>query len=120
MSTCYCNPDPDYTPAMRLISALTNGYPATVTTTFDHGYVTGTIVRLFIPKPCKMVQANQLSGTITVTGPTTFTIDIDTTNFDVFFKPPDVTVNPHDDTCAQVMPIGEISSITAAAGEWVG
>jgi hypothetical protein len=115
MSTCYCDPNPAFKPAMRLIAAITNGYPAEVTTTFAHGYISGNIVRLIIPIPCQMIEANQLSGTITVTGLTTFIIDIDTTNFTPFIAPVLPTPNPHDNTCALVVPIGEINDMISAA-----
>jgi hypothetical protein len=43
-------------------------------------------MRLNIPKGYGMQQANQLQGEITVTGDTTFTIDIDTTQMDPFLS----------------------------------
>lgn len=115
MSTCYCDQNPAFKPAMRLIAAITNGYPTAVTTTFAHDYVTGTVVRLVIPDPCKMIEADLLTGTITVTGLTTFMIDIDTTRFTPFLAPPLPTPNPDDNTCALVIPIGEINGILTAA-----
>lgn len=113
MSTCYADPNPSFRPAMRLIAAITNASPATITTTFDHEYLSGTIVRLHIPYVCGMQEAHSMTGSITVTGATTFTIPIDTTHFDVFAIPgmPD----PHDDTCAQVIPVAEDNSMLSAA-----
>lgn len=113
MSTCYAIPVPAFQPAMRLISAITNAYPATVTTTFPHLYISGIILRLDIPEACGMQQANKMIGTIIVTGASTFTINIDTTNFDTFSIP--ISPNPHVDTCAQCVPIGEDNSILRAA-----
>jgi len=110
MSSCYSNSSPTFQPAMWIISAITNDNPAQVTTTADHGYVSGEIVRLVIPSNFGMIQANQLYGEITVTGNTTFTIDIDTTNFDAFAAP---SPTPDAYTCAQVIPMGEISSTLA-------
>jgi hypothetical protein len=95
---------PVYQPAMRIISNITNANPAVVTTTFAHQYLTGTIVRLNFPPGYGMEQANQLTGEIVVTSPTTFSINIDTTTFDPFMTPatfPDNTQYP------QVVPIGE-------------
>ena len=74
--------NPVYQPAMRIISSVTNANPAVVTTTFNHQYKSGLIVRLNIAQGYGMQQANQLYGPIIVTGNTTFTIDIDTTLFD--------------------------------------
>lgn len=103
---------PVFKPAMRIISAITNGFPATVTTTFDHGYISGTIVRLDIPPGFGMVQANQQFGPITVTGNTTFTIPIDTTFYDAFAAP---STFPENYQQAQCVPIGENNDILTAA-----
>lgn len=105
MSTCYADPNPTFYPAMRLISDITNAFPAVVTTTFANQYQTGLIVRLDLPPAVGMQQANGLTGTITVLSDTTFSIPIDTTSFDVFEIPP--SPGPFDNTCAQVVPIGE-------------
>lgn len=113
MSTCFAYENPVFKPAMRLISAITQANPAEITTTFDHGYITGTIVRLDIPKAVGMQQADQFTGPITVTGTTTFTIPMDSTSFDPFAIPP--SPSPHDNTCAQVVPIGEVNETLRAA-----
>lgn len=104
--------NPVYQPAMRIVTAITNAFPAAVTTSFAHQYLTGTIIRLDIPPGYGMTQANQLFGDITVTGSTTFNISIDTTQFDTFITPvgfPDGYQN------AQSVPIGELSSTLQAA-----
>ncbi len=88
-------------PAARGIGAITNAFPAQVTTTLNHGYITGAIVRLYVPPYCGMEQANRLKGSIEVTGATTFLIDIDTTHFDPFVAPP-ANLTP-----SQVVPVGE-------------
>lgn len=75
---------PVFQKAMRIITAITNAFPASVTTSFNHNYITGMIVRLNIPMGYGMQQANQLYGPIIVTGNTTFTIDIDTISMDPF------------------------------------
>jgi len=107
MSTCYANPNPIFQPAMRLIASITNSSPATVTTTFAHQYETGLIVRLDLPPAVGMQQADGATGTITVIDDTSFFIDIDTTYFDIFSIP--VSPGPFDNTCAQVVPIGEVN-----------
>jgi len=68
------------------------------------------IVRIDIPPADSMQQINGLTGTIIVTGPTTFSIDIDTKHFDVFSIP--VT---RYNTCALVVPIGEVAATLKAA-----
>lgn len=99
---------PVFQPAMRIISGVTNAFPAVVTTTFAHQYGTGMIVRLNIPPGFGMVEANGLKGEIIVTGSTTFEIDIDTTFFDVFDAP---SSYPFSYQYAQVVPVGQINEL---------
>ena len=113
MSTCIALQNPIFQPAMRLIASITQSNPAVITTTFAHQYISGTIVRLDIPPADGMQQANQLFAPILVTGPTTFTMPIDTTLFTPFAIP--VSPPPYINTCAQVVPIGEINAILTAA-----
>lgn len=96
--------NPIYQPALRIISSITNATQAFVTTTFNHQYTTGLIVRIDIPTGFGMQEINQLFGTITVTGNTTFTIAIDTTLFSAFSIPAGNT------QYAQSVPIGEDNS----------
>lgn len=113
MSQCYAITNPTFQPAMRLISAISQSNPAQVTTTFAHQYVSGTIVRLDIPSADGM---EELAGTIwpiTVTSATTFTIPVNSTTFSAFAIPESPPF--HENTCAQVVPIGEINSTLAAA-----
>ena len=107
MSTCYANPNPPFQPAMRLIASISNANPAIVTTTFANQYESGLIVRLDLPPAVGMQQANGATGTITVIDDVTFSIDLDTTSFDAFSIP--MSPGPFDDTCAQVVPIGEVN-----------
>lgn len=110
---CYATPNPVFGPAMRLIAAITNSNPAVVTTTFAHGYVSGTVVRLDIPEACGMQEINQQTGAIVVTSPTTFAIDIDASLFNPFTIP--VGTPPWVNICPQVVPIGEINETLKAA-----
>lgn len=109
----YANPDPVFQPAMRLIASITNAFPALITTTFDHDYVDGTIVRFNIPFADGMQELDKRLAPITVTGPTTFTIPIDTIGFSSFAIP--VGAPPYINTAAQVVPVGEINSTLEAA-----
>lgn len=99
---------------MRLIAAITKSYPAQVTTTFAHQYLDGTIVRLDIPPADGMQQINGKTFPIVVTSPTTFTIPEDTTNFDTFAIPV-APIPSYTNTCAMVIPVGEVNSTLAAA-----
>ena len=105
--TCYADPNPIFQPAMRLIAAITNANPALVTTTFANQYKTGLICRLDLPLAVGMQQANGLKGVITVVDVTSFYIDIDTTYFDPFVMP--AAPPPLVNTCAQVVPVGEVN-----------
>lgn len=103
---------PVYQPAMRIITGITNANPAVVTTSFNNQYITGTIVRIDIPPGFGMQQINGMFGTITVLSPTTFSINIDTTLFDVFSTPSNITQQAQQ---AQSVPIGEVTSMLTAA-----
>ena len=113
MSQCYADPHPIFQPAMRLIAAISQSNPAVVTTTFANQYIDGTIVRLDIPEIDGMQELAEQLFPITVTSPTTFTIPIDSTHFQPFVIP----ISPpfHVNTCAQVIPVGEINSTLAAS-----
>ncbi len=110
---------PVYKPANRDILAITTSAQAVVTTTFDgttpgdHGYVSGTIVRIIIPPYFGMQQINQMQAPITVLTSSTFSMPINTLSFDAFSIPPQ---NPgHCGTPAQVVPIGELTSQLTAS-----
>lgn len=105
----YADPSPTYQPAMRLITDITNAVNAEVTTSFAHDYLSGLVVRIIVPEGYGMVQINQLVGTITVTGDDTFTIDIDTTQFDPFVIPGSIPY--YFSSYPQTTPIGEQNSI---------
>ena len=107
MPRCYAEVNPTFQKAMRLITAITNAPVPQVTTSFAHNYITGQIVRLDIPPACGMQQITGKLATITLNSDTTFLIDIDTTQFDSFAIP--VLPDPHDDICAQVIPVGQIN-----------
>ena len=104
--------NPFYQPARRQIAAITNSNPAIVTTTFNHNYITGTIIRLDITPNHGMAQANQSFAPIVRLTPTTFAIAIDTTFFDAFFIPNPLPVTY---TPSQTIAIGEVSEILTAA-----
>ena len=105
--------NPLFQPAMRQITAITNAYPALVTTSFAHNYPNGTVVRLNIPPYFGMLQANSLTGSITNNGnPNQFLINIDTRLFPPFVIPMDewwYNIN------ANVVAIGEDNDTLAAA-----
>lgn len=103
---------PIFQRAMRVIGSISNSYPAVITTTFAHQYKTGLIVRLNIPTGYGMTAINQKYTPIIVTSPTTFTMDLDTTELDPFVAP---TAYPYSSQYAQVTPIGEVNEILTNA-----
>jgi hypothetical protein len=70
------------------------------------------IVRLIIPPGYGMIQANQLYSDITVINATTFTINLDTTQFNAFTTP---ITSPQDAQYAQSIPFGEVNSTLLAS-----
>jgi len=108
MPRFYVNPNPTFERSAKHISAITNANPAAVTTTTDHNYEDGDIVRLTVPKGYGMLRADKLKGKITVTGAKTFTIDIDTSGFNPFAIP--APIPWYVNASAQVLPVGEISA----------
>lgn len=106
---CVAIPSPTYLPASRIIAAITNDSPAAVVTSAGHEFITGEIVRIYIPERYGMNELNHRVGTITVTGDTTFTIDVDTTALTAFSIPATAF------QCAYIVPIGEVNSLLSGA-----
>lgn len=100
--------NPTFLPARRQVTAITRVLNAAVTTLSNHLFETGDIVRLYVPIGWGMIQIDHLVGTVTVTGATTFTIDINSSNFDAFVTPPNPS--PTVISVAQVVPVGQINS----------
>ena len=103
---------PIFQPAMRVINAITNSDPAVITTSFPHQYTTGMVVRLNIPQGYGMLQADQLYGPITVLSDTTFSMPINSTDYDIFSVP---IAFPFSSQYAQVTVIGEVNRMLSAA-----
>ncbi len=115
MSTCYSFRTPQFTPAARVISAITKDVKAQVTTTVDHLYEDGLKVRIDIPKPrglniFGMEQISGQIGTVQVINETNFTVTIDSRSFDPFSIP---GMLPDAFTCSQSIPVAEINEIVS-------
>lgn len=114
MPQFYANPLPIFRPAMRLISSITKANQAVVTTSFANNYIVGTKVRLVIPEYLGMPQANlQIVTVITILGPTSFAVDLNTLAFEPFVVPDPLPA--HVTTTALAVPVGEINGILTAA-----
>jgi len=94
---------PVFQPAMRVVTAITNANPALVTTSFANNFESTDIVQFYMPLGFGMQQINGLMGHVTVVSPTTFSVNINTLNFDVFS-------DPSNGQFAQVIPIAESNS----------
>lgn len=91
-----------FIPRSSIISNITNSSPAVVTVTQDHGYLDGLQVRMVFPGNFGMTQLNGNLFFITVLSPTSFSIPVDTSNFDSY--------NPGSNlTPSQVIPVGEVA-----------
>ena len=108
MPEWYANPDPRFQPAMRIVTGITNADPVVVTTNPDHDYVDGIIVRLYVPNNYGMRQINNYVGPITVLSANTFSMDLNTTEYDSFLVP---ASPPYYRFTALVVPIGNLLDV---------
>lgn len=92
----------NFVPDRQDISGITNANPGVVTTTEPHGYHNGAYVRLVLPGNFGMQQVNEQVYLITILSPTTFSIGVDTSNFDIFSL-------GSNDQVPQVVPVGEVA-----------
>lgn len=74
----------NFIPSSKIVSAITQANPGVVTTSTDHGYETGYEVRFFFPLNVGMNQLKNQIVTVTKIDATSFSIGVDTTNFDAF------------------------------------
>lgn len=91
-----------FVPSSQTISSISNANPAVVTTSQNHGYSTGLIIRLYFPIKVGMDNLNNQAFMITVLSPTTFSIPVNSSNFNVF-SPKNTKQLP------QVIPVGDIA-----------
>ena len=100
---------PIFQPAMRIITNITNSNPVVITTSFDNQFVTGLIIRLYVPQGYGITKLNHVEAPILVLTNTTFSMPIDTINMAPYITPPAAEQFP------QAVPTGEINSILYAA-----
>ena len=99
----------DFEPQRKLIQNVSTSVNAVVTTTTDHGYEDGIYVRIDVPPSYGMSLFQQTR--ISVTGATTFTTQIDTSNMNSFLAPtlyPPIAFTP-----AQCIPMGGVTDNVA-------
>jgi len=73
-----------FVPNRQIIQSISNSYPAIVTTTQDNGYQQGLIVRFVIPPTFGMQQLNNQTFLISLISNNSFSINVDTSDFDPF------------------------------------
>ena len=93
-----------YKPSQYFISAITLGYQTIVTTTVDHNYVVGQLVRLLIPNGFGSRQLNEVPGyVISIPATNQVTLDIVSSNADPF-------INANLNTKAQIIAVGDVNA----------
>jgi hypothetical protein len=95
---------PIFYPRNQAIVNITQAVQAVVTTSVNHNYIVGQSVRLSVPAPFGMTQADGLLVNITAVTAGTFTTDLDTSGFSAFFFP---NAAAYPFTPAQAIPVGE-------------
>lgn len=74
-----------YEPSLFFISAISNGITTLVTTTQNHNYVVGQLVRLVIPRQNRSIQFNGQSGYVVgIPASNQVTLDINSSTYDTF------------------------------------
>src|ERR1700691_3913599 len=98
-----------YAPNWFNISAIGLGQTTTVTTTVNHNYVIGQLVRLIIPQMYGCRQLNEQTGyVLSIPAANQVVLSIYSQNFDV------VTANPTSNTTQpQILAIGDINNGTS-------
>lgn len=109
--------DAAFYPPRRFITGITAAAQAVVTLSVAHHYIVGDKVKFIVPAAYGMPEINGLVGTITAitTGATnTITVDINSVGFTAFAFPTSA-IYAAGVTPAQIVPYGEIASVTAGA-----
>ncbi len=75
---------------VRRITEISNSYPMVVTTSEDHKYIPGMMVKFLIPSEFGMFQLNGLEGQVLALTNDQLAIDIDSTLFSIFSYPNDL------------------------------
>lgn len=108
----YTNPpiEPEfYFPSRFTISNITLGRSTTITTSTDHNYVVGQLIRTLVPSPYQTIQINERTGYVTsIPSSTQIVVDIDSSFFNSFNASPTYAPTP-----PQVVAVGDINTPAA-------
>ena len=107
------NFDPAFYPRRRFIVNISQAASAVVTTSVQHGYTVGQVVRMNVPAAFGMIEMNNIQATVTAITASTFTLDVDSSAFTAFSfaLPADVPFS-----FATVTPSGENTGVSLANG----
>jgi hypothetical protein len=83
-----------FLPHSRIVSNITNSFPAVVTTTEDHGFHAGSFITIVIPYPNMMQELNNKTFLVEILSPTTFSIPYNTIPLTAFAAAPSILVTP--------------------------
>ncbi len=93
-----------FKPSQFFIAGITNAQTTTVTTTVNHNYIVGQLVRLIVPRFNAERELNEQSAyVISIPNPNQVVLDIDSTYYSVF----QTSTYP---TQPQILAIGDINS----------
>jgi hypothetical protein len=93
-----------FKPSQFFISGITNGQTTTVTTTVDHNYVVGQLVRLIVPRFNAERELNEQSAyVISIPNPNQVELNIDSNSYNIF----QTSTYP---TQPQILAIGDVNS----------
>ncbi len=93
-----------FEPSQFFISAISLGQTTTVTTTVNHNYIVGQLVRLIIPSFNGTIQLNEQSGyVIGIPNPNQVTLNINSSSYSLF----QTSTYP---TQPQIVAVGNINS----------
>lgn len=94
-----------YLPSRFVISAISLGQSTTVTTTVNHNYVIGQLVRLLIPSVCKTIELNEQEGFVTsIPSPNQVVLNINSSGFNSFVNTSSISSQP------QILAIGDTNT----------
>jgi len=112
--------DRPFAPRRRFINSITAANPAVITTTQNHGFAVGEVVKFVVPAAYGMTEIDGLRGTITaVGGVNTFTVNINSTGYTAFAFPTSA-VAAAGITQAHVVPVGDVGNVLSGATDNVG
>lgn len=95
-----------YQPSVFNISAITNGMTTLVTTTVNHNYVIGQLVRLLISEVYNALQFNEQEAyVISIPNPNQVTLLLDSAKYNTFVADP-----TSGTTQPQIVAVGEINT----------